>query len=169
MAWSGLTHLQEVISLDRLLNGSTFKPDNNSQDDWGFIITDGGYITNFYTSPAFVLDKVEGQLCFNFIAAVKEPDEQKNTVLGADFEFVGYELLDKEYGISVLTNCGGFDEIFQPKDIRLVAVGASEPDKYNRRFSSIIRPCRTPIATYWRYGGTEQQGGNDSSDKSACS
>lgn len=32
------------------------------------------------------------------------------------FEFIGYDLLDKDFNISALTNCGGFDETFLPSD-----------------------------------------------------
>lgn len=34
-----------------------------------------------------------------------------------NYEFVGYELLDQDFNISALTNCGGFDETFQPTDL----------------------------------------------------
>ncbi len=30
---------------------------------------------------------------------------------------LGYDLLDQDFGISALTNCGGFDETFLPEDL----------------------------------------------------
>ncbi len=54
---------------------------------------------------------------FNLLAIIKEPDEKCELNQPADFEFVGYELLDKDYSISALTNCGGFDETFLPSEL----------------------------------------------------
>ena len=34
-----------------------------------------------------------------------------------DFEFVGYDLLDRDYTTSALSNCGGFDETFRPSEL----------------------------------------------------
>jgi hypothetical protein len=48
---------------------------------------------------------------------VIEPRQDCNHVKLEDFEFVGYDLLDKEYGNSALSNCGGFDETFLPADL----------------------------------------------------
>ncbi len=43
--------------------------------------------------------------------------EKCESIQLADFEFVGYELLDKDYCNSALNNCGGFDETFLPDEL----------------------------------------------------
>ncbi|KUY26062.1 hypothetical protein [Elizabethkingia ursingii] len=68
--WSRLSHLEELVSLDGMLNEVLVEPDQDCKNI-----------------------KVEG------------------------YEFMGYDLLDQDFSISALTNCGGFDETFLPKDL----------------------------------------------------
>lgn len=114
--WSKLTHLKELVSLDGLLNRLVFKPDFESKDDWKYIVNDGKTSILFFNSIDYVLEKIEGLKHFNFLAVIKEPKKEKVN-LNADFEFVGYDLIEKEGNISALTNCGGFDETFSPTDL----------------------------------------------------
>ena len=48
---------------------------------------------------------------------VLEPDQECIKIDVDGFEFVGYDLLDKGFYMSALTNCGGFDETFLPTDL----------------------------------------------------
>jgi len=114
--WSKLTHLTELVSLDGMLNGLSFKPDFDSKTDWNYIITDGEMVTLFFNSIDYVLEKVKDLEYFNLLAVIKEPKKEK-AELNADFEFIGYDLIEKEGDISALTNCGGFDETFSPTDL----------------------------------------------------
>ncbi len=114
--WSKLTHLKELVSLDGMLNGLSFKPDFDSKTDWNYIITDGEMVTLFFNSIDYVLEKVKDLKYFNLLAVIKEPEKEK-AKLEIDFEFVGYDLIEKEGDISALTNCGGFDETFSPTDL----------------------------------------------------
>ncbi len=114
--WSKLTHLRELVSLDGMLNGLVFEPDFDSKYDWNYIVTDGEMITLFFNSIDYVLEKVKGLKYYNLLAVIKEPKKEK-AALETDFEFVGYDLIEKEGDISALTNCGGFDETFSPSDL----------------------------------------------------
>ena len=51
------------------------------------------------------------------MAVVVNPTEDCKTTVLDDFDFVGYDLLDRDYSISALTNCEGFDETFLPSDL----------------------------------------------------
>lgn len=51
------------------------------------------------------------------MSVVVEPDQDCKNILIDGYEFVGYELLDQEFDISALSNCGGFDETFLPSDL----------------------------------------------------
>lgn len=115
--WSRLTQLSELVSLDGMLNELSFEPNLNSEEDWKFIITDGAYVTNLFNSAEYVLERVDELEFFNFLAVIKNPTEDSSTLISDEFEFVGYELLDEDYGVSSLTNCGGFDETFKPNEL----------------------------------------------------
>ncbi len=115
--WTKLTQLKELVSLDGMLNELAFEPDFGSEEDWEFIITDGDYITNLYSSSEYVLNKTKDKPYFNYLSVIKNPSEDSSKLIDKDFEFVGYELLDEEYGVSALTNCGGFDETFRPYEL----------------------------------------------------
>lgn len=117
IAWSRLSQLTELISVDGMLNRELVLPNWNSEEDWTYIVTDGDYVTGFYNSLDYVLSKIQPNERFNLLAlAINPSDECKHTQLD-NFEFVGYDLLDKDYGISALSNCRGFDETFLPADL----------------------------------------------------
>lgn len=115
--WSKLTHLVEVVSLDGMLNESLVEPDYNNADDWNFIHTDGLYQTHLYTTLDYVLRRSKPTDKFNVLTVIINPDQHCQDIRVDDFQFMGYDLLDKEFGNSALTNCGGFDKTFSPADL----------------------------------------------------
>lgn len=115
--WSRLKQLTELISLDSMLNELSFQPNFDSSEDWKYIVTDGDYMTDLFNSAEYVLNRTKELKFFNFLAVIKNPTENSKCLVSEDFEFVGYELLDEDYGISALTNCGGFDETFLPDEL----------------------------------------------------
>jgi hypothetical protein len=115
--FSKLAHLTELVSLDTMLNGSIVEQDNENPEDWKFSVVDNLYVTGLFNSLNYVVEKVKGKERFNLLTVVKEPDHKCEEIEIPDFEFVGYELLDKDYSTSALSNCGGFDETFQPSDL----------------------------------------------------
>jgi hypothetical protein len=100
LQWSKLTHLTELVSLDGILNEPVVEPDYDNSDDWNYIATDGNNLTGFFTSPDYVLRKMEPRKRFNLLAVVIEPTQDCKHVKPESFEFMGYDLLDKEYGDS---------------------------------------------------------------------
>lgn len=115
--WSKLTHLTELVSLDGMLNEILVEPDFDNADDWNYIHVIGQYQTGFFTTLDFVLKRLNKKEKFNLLAVVLEPDRECNKINIDRFEFIGYDLLDQDFNISALTNCGGFDETFLPKDL----------------------------------------------------
>jgi hypothetical protein len=115
--WSRLTQLTELVSVDSMLNEDLVESDRNNSKDWNYIVIDKYFETGFYTSLNYILSKVSNIKKFNLLAVVIEPDQRCETVSLEDFSFVGYDLLDKDYSVSALSNCGGFDEIFLPTDL----------------------------------------------------
>jgi hypothetical protein len=115
--WSRLEQLQELISVDGVLNEVLVNPNRDNKEDWKYIVVDEYYETGFYTSLEYVLEKMERREKFNLLAVVVNPEIDCKNVALPDFEFVGYDLLDYAYDISALSNCGGFDETFLPTDL----------------------------------------------------
>jgi hypothetical protein len=115
--FSKLTHLKELVSLDGSLNSVIFETDRSENGDWNFIVTDDLYETGLFNSLDYVKKKVKDKRRFNLLTVVKEPIEKCEDIQIPDLEFVGYELLDKVYSTSALSNCGGFDETFLPIDL----------------------------------------------------
>ena len=115
--FSKLSHLTEVVSLDGMLNGLIFEPQRGEGGDWDYIIVDDLYETGLFNSLDYVLEKVKAKERFNLLTVVKEPTEKCEKINIPDFEFVGYDLLDRDYTTSALSNCGGFDETFRPSEL----------------------------------------------------
>ena len=117
IAWSRLSQLQELISLDNSLNELLVEPDRQSTSEWEQIITNGVFETGFYVTEEYILSKIPKVEKFNFLMVAEEPDCECQALLFPEYDFVGYELLDGYYGTSALSNCGGFDETFMPQDL----------------------------------------------------
>lgn len=115
--WSKLTHLTEVVSLDYSLNELLVEPDYNNGDDWAFFYVSGMYDTALFTSLDYVLKKAKKKEKFNLLAVIVEPNQDCQNIELDDYTFIGYDLLDKYFEHSALTNCGGYDETFLPSDL----------------------------------------------------
>ena len=117
IAWSKLTHLTELVSLDGMLNDIVVEPDYDNPDDWGFIHMAGQYETGFFTTLDYVFKRLKAKDRFNLLEVVIEPDEDCKHIDIDAYDFMGYDLLDQDFAISALSNCGGFDETFLPTDL----------------------------------------------------
>lgn len=115
--WSGLYQLIELVSLDGILNELLVHPDYDNADDWHFIDVEDQYQTVLFTTQEYVLKRMKTAERFNLLAAVINPAIDCAGIQVNSYEFGGYELLDKEFGNSALTNCGGFAETFTTADI----------------------------------------------------
>ena len=120
--WSKLKHLTELVSLDGMLNEVLIEPDRNNSDDWNHIVTDDSYETGFFTTLEYVLQRTKSIDKYNLLMVAIEPNQECKSIPVDDFDFIGYDLLDKDYSISALTNCGGFDETFLPKDLNILGL-----------------------------------------------
>ena len=133
--WSRLTQLKELVSLDSILCGLSFKTDYAKQEIYQYAIIDNGYTTDLFNSLHYVLKNVASKSNFNLLAVVKEPNEDCKNIQIADFDFVGYDLIDSEYNVSALTNCGGFDETFSSQDLNHMGL----IDEYAKAFNIRMR------------------------------
>lgn len=112
-----LKNAKEIIGLDRILNEDLVKADRESDEYWKQTYISEATETGLYKSPEYVLSKMVPREKFNFLAVVVEPSEDCRKIVLDEYDFLGYELLDTSFEISVLTNCGGFDESFLKEDL----------------------------------------------------
>lgn len=129
--WSKLKHLTELVSMDIRLNEPLVEPDRTQEADWKEIVTAGVYETGFYRTMDYVLKKIKPAPRFNLLALVFQPRTDCSLVQLDDFDFLGYDLLDRYYDTSALSNCGGFDETFLPADLNNVGL----IDDYDKAYS----------------------------------
>ena len=114
IAWSRLTHLREVVSLDTSLCPSFFK--ELSAADWEHNVQQD-FQTDRFHDPDYVIQRVVDERV-NVLALIEEPSAEE--VAGfADprFLFRGFDLIEERTGISALVNCGGFDKAFLGRDL----------------------------------------------------
>ena len=87
MAYSDLTHLTELVSLDGNLNRLAFMPDLDSVEDWDYIITDQGMVMFYFNDLDYVLKT--GKEGFDRFKALE---------IEAKFELLKAYLLDNTEG-----------------------------------------------------------------------
>jgi hypothetical protein len=116
IAWSKLTHVKEIVTLDGILGKRVVKRDNELDAD--FLVW-GDYIPDLYNNLPYLLSKLQAldPSGYNLLAVIKEPAAPCETTPLEGFDFIGYDLLDAYGGISALTNCGGFSNTFLPQDL----------------------------------------------------
>jgi hypothetical protein len=115
LAWSGLFQLTEVVSLDGMLCPTV--PEELSAEDWNYNVH-ADYLAFFFRSPEYLRRRVSGAGRLNLLAALQNPthpDLAAMTVPG--FAFAGFDIVDIHGDISALTNCGGFDGVFQNAEL----------------------------------------------------
>jgi len=115
IAWSGLTQLVEVISLDNWLCPTVFR--ELTTEDWGHNVQEDFKLDLFYDLN-HVLKKAAGDVGVNVLALMENPAaEEAASFTDQHFLFRGYDILDVHGDISALVNCGGFDRAFSNTEL----------------------------------------------------
>jgi hypothetical protein len=116
--WSGFRHISEVVSTDEMLCPNLI--DQLIDADWDH---------NFHEEHKILLFRDLGYLKrrvnfdptrHNLLKLVERPSEPAITEQG--FEFCGYDIMDSFDSVSVLTNCGGFPDIFSVTEVNRFAL-----------------------------------------------
>lgn len=110
VAWSGLSQLREVVSLDTMLCPTV--PEELTAADWDYNVH-ADYLVFFFRSLDYLLDRVPADGRLNILAVLQNPtaaDLAGMTLSG--FAFAGFDLVDVHGDVSALTNCGGFEGVF---------------------------------------------------------
>jgi hypothetical protein len=110
VAWSGLSQLTEVVSLDTIL--CPVLPPSLLPADWEHNVH-ADYQTFLFRSQAYLRARVAGEPRVNLLALLRNPSEgEVDAAALPGFRLAGFDLVDVRGDISALTNCGGFDRAF---------------------------------------------------------
>jgi hypothetical protein len=113
--WSGLTQLDEVVSLDPMLC-PTLLPE--IRDDYWPHIVNEDFMLQFFIDLEFLLAQVSGASERNLLCVYRNPPHPPPPLTGpVKFEFLGYDLVDVQASASALTNCGGFPDVFDKAEL----------------------------------------------------
>ncbi|HOY13888.1 MAG TPA: hypothetical protein PLY70_12145 [Saprospiraceae bacterium] len=137
---SRLSQLEELVSLDEVHNALVFEPDYETEIE--HVVVKGGVESSFFYSIDYVKEKCKNVDYFNLLAVILDPSKDQQIQLERDFEFVGYDLLGADGDISVLTNGGGLDLTFHPKEQNLYGLIS---DYNNARKIQIHLPIDYPL------------------------
>jgi hypothetical protein len=109
IAWSKLEQLDEVVSLDGSLC-PTVLPDIKTEY-WDHIVNED-FMLHFFTDLDYLSKETAAIHRKNLLSVVRNPPSHPSSQIPKGFEFVGYDLVDKDSSVSALTNCGGFPKAF---------------------------------------------------------
>jgi hypothetical protein len=114
VAWSRLTQLREVVSLDEILCPNVFH--ELTAEDWKYNVQED-FKTHLFRDLDHVSTRVTDKPV-NVLALLEEPSaDAVASFRDARFEFCGFDLIEEQGSISALTNCGGFDRAFEPSNL----------------------------------------------------
>jgi hypothetical protein len=113
--WSGLSHIEELVSLDQTLCPKLL--DKFEDRYWPHLVKENDMLC-FFDDPAFVIAETEhlekrNILCVYF-APLSSPQPPTTPI---SFQLLGYDLLDRASHISALSNCGGFPNEFEDAEL----------------------------------------------------
>jgi hypothetical protein len=117
--WSGLTQLTELVSLDRSLCPAVLRVIRDEY--WPHIVRED-YMTSFFTDLEFLKHEVADIRNFNLLCVLRNPTTDLCKSPSEGFEFVGYDLVEAQTGVSALTNCGGFPDVFANSELSRVGL-----------------------------------------------
>lgn len=110
IAWSGLSQLDEVVSLDSGLCGALLP--EIKHEYWPHIVNED-FMLHFFVDLEFLLTNLPDTVERNLLCVYRNPPiEPAAPRVHLNFEFLGYDLVDVMGGASALTNCGGFPDVF---------------------------------------------------------
>jgi hypothetical protein len=117
--WSGLSQLTELVSLDGLCKSALRE---FVAEDFNHICKEP-HLSKYFQDLDYLLKRVKDKTGVQILAVVREPVSEAADLLQDErFDFMGYDLLDDDTGISALTNCGGFDKAFSNSELSTVGL-----------------------------------------------
>jgi hypothetical protein len=85
---------------------------NIKQEYWNYIVKED-FMLHFFTDLDYLRSETAAISRKNLLCVFRNPTaEPSGAQVQEGFEFIGYDLLEKDSGMSALTNCGGFPKAF---------------------------------------------------------
>lgn len=120
VAWSGLTGVRELVSLDTMLCPEV--PEQLVAEDWDHNVHADYQVRHFRSLP-YLTQRVAGTADVHLLALLQHPDAGEVAVLRLPgFDLAGFEVLDVHGDVSALTNCGGYPAIFAAAELNAVGL-----------------------------------------------
>lgn len=114
VSWSHLGHLDEVVSLDPMLC-PTLLPE--IKDEYWPHIVNEDFMLNLFVDLDFLLEQLPQNTEHNLLCVYRNPGDPPPYELPIGFEFLGFDLVDVEGSASALTNCGGFPDVYDNREL----------------------------------------------------
>jgi hypothetical protein len=113
--WSGLIQLDELVSLDAMLNPPVLRA---MKDSYWPKVPENWRMFGLFTDLDFLRKEITGVARCNLLCVFRNPSEAP--VLPStpiEFELLGYDLIEVEGSTSALSNCGGFPQAFSDVEL----------------------------------------------------
>ncbi|MCU1286103.1 MAG: hypothetical protein JWO13_2453 [Acidobacteriales bacterium] len=118
--WSGLSHLEEVVSLDVSLSPSILR--EIKPDYWAHIVKQDKLL-RFFLDLDFLAERIPDPSKTNLLLVYRNPSLEPDLPAHLrQFVFLGYDLVELATGISALSNCGGFPDVFSGTELSSVGL-----------------------------------------------
>ena len=115
VAWSGLTQLDEVVSLDSMLCPPIL---SEIKDEYWKYIVNEDHLLDYFVDLEFMLTQLPDRRECNVLCVYRNPQHDPVAPPGPlQFEFLGYDLVDRQGTASALTNCGGWPGILDNAEL----------------------------------------------------
>ena len=112
--FSGFHHIQELVSADSILCGDAITA--LMDEDWNHNVHADNRVTLF-TDFEYLVHRTGVDLSRHNILAIFEKPRKDDQNPPTDFQLCGFDILDSYDSVSVLTNCGQYPGIMDPKEV----------------------------------------------------
>jgi hypothetical protein len=110
VAWSGLRHVSEIVTLDSMLCERVVE--EVVESDWPHIVNEN-FMLDYFVDLDYLLERAGSLEGKNLLCVFRNPPTRPMAPTSpVRFRFLGYDLVDVHGAASPVTNCGGFPEIF---------------------------------------------------------
>jgi hypothetical protein len=131
--FSHLDQITDYCSLDSLLNYSVFTPE--SKEDWENCVNENSKL-DMITNIDYARKIAANHPGSKVLGIVINPG---NTGMDFPERLLGFDILDGDFSNSLLTNCGGFPEVFSNEAINRYGLIGSMDQAYKIRDQLRIR------------------------------
>ena len=113
--WSGLTQLEELVSLDGMLCPTVL---GDIKDSYWPNIVNEDFLLDYFTNLDFLLEEVADIAQMNLLCVYRNPTSDPVVPTNTKpFKLLGYDLIETDGSISALSNCGGFPDVFSNEEL----------------------------------------------------